>query len=152
MSRKRLKVIASNLAMSFITRYNDIDGYWALGLLYEVASKVPDKKITLDITSGESVPSYKHSDTLSQSYYEKFIRQAKNNGIDQKPISQIFIELTFNVKPTAKQIKYRNTWGEAFICKVIIIDDLNIKRSFAVRGWCGIHNSEKEHRSIRRFI
>lgn len=151
MNRRRLKTIASNIAGNFISRNNDVDGYWALGLLYETASKSPDNKITIDILSGHSVPDYQYSDYISCKYRDIFFKQAKNNHIDLKHTCEFKIELTFNVNPTAKQVMFRATWGEPFICKVIFVDDLNNERSYAIRSWCGIHNPNREHRSIRRL-
>ncbi|OUR65890.1 hypothetical protein A9Q79_02595 [Methylophaga sp. 42_25_T18] len=149
--RKQLKGIALNLASSFISRNNDVDGYWALGLLYKEAVMSGTTMFTLNLETGESFPQYKFSKRLSIPYFDFLQDQLKKQGFEREQVVCADIELEFNTAPTSRQIMFKSTWGDPFVCKISLKDDLSRVWHVEVRGWCGQHDALSERRSIRRY-
>ena len=149
--RKELNGVAAGLASSFSSRNNDADGYWALGVLYKLVNEAEANKITIDLMSSKSCPNFKHIKEIASPYYNYLIDQLMKKKFKTQQITSALIEIQFNVAPSAQQIMFKSTWGEPYICRVILTDDLNKQHIKESRGWCGQHDPKKEHRSIRRY-
>jgi len=81
--RNELKGISAGIASSFISRNNDVDGYWAIGILYKIASESGDNKFTLNLLSGESSPNFKYSNRVSQPYHNYLINQLEKKNLEE---------------------------------------------------------------------
>ena len=156
--RREMKGIAAGAAQTFISRYNDIRGYWALGILYKTAVDAGRDNLVLNLLSGVSQPPFPESNALANYYFKYILEQARARGFSESQVTDAYIELKFDVAPTPRQ-RVQWTWGEPYLCRVCIVDDIGRTRSFVVRGWCGVHDPKREHRStradtgwLRRFI
>ena len=149
--RKALKGIAFGIASSFSSRNNDVDGYWVLGVLYKLAAEAGVSCFSLNLKNGESTPSFSFSRRILEPYATFLGDQLKKKGFGWGYVDSVIIAVDFNVSPTKKQVMLKSTWGEPFVCRVRITDDLNRVWSSEARGWCGIHDPIKEHRSTRRY-
>jgi len=148
--RRELKGIAAGISSSFSSRYNDIDGYWGLGIIYLRTAEAGLSKFKIDLISGESLPYFKYSKKLAAPYLEHLKLQAEKKGFHPCQICKAVIGIEFNTTPSRLNLIFKQTWGEAFICTVSITDDLGKTWSYQYEGWCGKHDSSKEHRSTRR--
>jgi len=149
--RKQLKAIASGIASSFSSRNNDVDGYWGLGVFYKEAIGSGSNKFSLNLLTGESTPTFKHSKRVALPYYEFLLQQLEKLGFEEYQVTNAVVEVEFNTSPTKRQIMFKSTWGEPFVCKVSLTDDNNRVWSSEFREWCGQHNPSKEGRSTRRY-
>ena len=143
-----MRGVAAGAAQKFISRYNDIRGYWALGILYKAAVDADTDTLVLNLISGVSAPHFPESNALAAYYYNYILERLLARGFSVSQLTDAYVELGFNVAPTPRQ-RVQWTWGEPFLCRVCIVDDLGRTRSFAVRGWCGVHDPSREHRSAR---
>jgi hypothetical protein len=149
--RKELNGVAAGIASSFSSRNNDVDGFWALGMLYLVATEAGTSKFSLDLMSGESVPEFKFSKRVAAPYFEYLIEQIKKKRFKEHQVTNAIVEVEFNVAPTKRQIIFKSTWGDPFVCRAILTDDLNKKHIGEKRSWCGQHDAKREQRSTRRY-
>lgn len=149
--RKELKGIAFGIASSFSSRNNDVDGYWALGVLYKLAAEAGSYCFSLNLKDGESAPAFLFSRRIADPYCAFLGEQLEKKGFAWGHVASAIIAVDFNVSPTKKQIMFKSTWGEPFVCRVHLTDDLNRVWSSEFRGWCGIHDPVREHRSTRRY-
>ncbi len=149
--RKQLRAIASGIASSFSSRNNDVDGYWGLGIFYKEAIGSGSNTFSLNLITGESTPAFKYSRRVASPYYEFLLQQMKKLGFEELQVTDAVVEVEFNASPTKRQVMFKATWGEAFVCKVSLTDDKNRVWSSEFRGWCGQHNPIKESRSTRRY-
>lgn len=147
--RCELKSVASGIATSFISRNNDINGYWAIGILYKYTSESRMHKFTLNLLTGESSPEFAHSQIIAQHYCDYIHKQIKSKRFRKLTISSSTVEIQFNT-PSNTQHIHRTTYGDPFICTVSIVDDLNKSHICKERGWCHKHNPNNEMRSARR--
>jgi hypothetical protein len=149
-SRKELKGIAAGIAGKFVSRNNDIDGYWAMGILYEMTSEGNASKFTLDILSGQSTPKCKYSKTIAEPIVEYLHREIEKRGWDVRLVIEATVEVNFDDQTEERNYGfYKDTWGEPYLCRVVIKDKETKMYTFEVKGWCGRHDPKKERRSER---
>ena len=147
--RRELNGVAAGIAQKFVSRYTDLDGYWALGVLYAAAVHAQFKTLTLDLLAGSSHPNLASSRELAESFHDYLYEQIAKRGFDDSQVANAIIEISFDLEPTSEQLRDKNTWGEPFLCRVILTDDLVKTHTYEVRGWCGRHDPSKELQSTR---
>lgn len=149
--RKLLKGLACGIASRFVSRNNDIDGYWALGVLYAAATAADSKSVHLDLLNRTSAPSFRHSTKVLAEFNDYLDGSLSKLGLAGYVFSGT-IDLEFDsdrLPPSARGRK--STWGEPFACYVTLIDDLGRSRTGVKFGYCGQHDPVRERRSIRRY-
>ena len=146
-----LKGIVGGIASSFASRNNDSDGYWTLGILCKIARDSGTNQFTLDLATGQSRPDYKYSGQIAAPYYDSLLRQIAKLGFTGEIIKNAMIEVEFNVPSSKSQMASEWLDGSSFICRAIVIDDLNRVWPADFDGWCRPHDPKRERRSVRRF-
>lgn len=149
--RKEFKGIAGGLINSFLSRNNDIDGYWALGLFYQCAAVREDFRFELDLLSGKSWPYFEYSERSSKPYRDFLFAQLEKKGFEEVQAKKAIVLINFKTSPTKWHVEHIYTWGEPFVCRVSITDDLDREWFSEIKGWCGQHNLDREIRSTRRY-
>lgn len=142
MARRRdIKGIAGGIAGKFASRYNEIGGYWTLGILY-AATQTSTKTFELDLLSGESTPATTFSRRLAEPYRLFLDEQLIRCGLNLTHIDKAVVKVEFDIEPP--RFKRPTTWGEPYVCRTHLTDDLGVVRSGEFRGWCGPHNPNRE--------
>ena len=148
--RKLLKSVASGLLGSFLSRNNDFDGYWALGLLYQLALDGETRSITIELigNSSKSLPRNRLLDEISTRYHALFISMLEKTGFNQGKVLTVVIELEFG---TARRVAFHHlrTHGDPLFCSVTITDDQRHQWRVERGGKCASHDPAKEARSAR---
>lgn len=117
--RKVLKGIASCIASRFISRKNDVDGCWALGVLYKLALEACVDCVSLNLIARECAPGLQYAECADY-LGDKLMKK----GMTWERVESAIIVVEFNVLPTKRQILFKSTWGEPFVCRVCPKDDL----------------------------
>ena len=147
--RRELKGVAAAIAQKFVSRYNDIGGYWALGKLYKQATDASSHQISIDLLEATTDVSSPKLTNVAETYRDYLFTRLDGLGFAHDQVSAARISVYFNVEPTPRQMREIHTWGQPFLCRVSLVDDLSTSRDFEVRGWCGVHDPSKEQRSTR---
>lgn len=147
--RKQLKNVACGIARRFSSRNNDIDGYWALGLLYSTASAAATNSIRLDLMSETAVPSLKHTGRVV-SQFKQYLRDQLENINLTNCLSAATVEVEFNVEPQSNNAN-SNSLGDRFRCCVTLTDDHGKDRKGYADGFCRQHDATRESRSTRAY-
>ncbi|MBU0633149.1 hypothetical protein KKA17_10950 [bacterium] len=147
--RKELKSVVEGMATSFISRNNDIDGYWGMGKLYKKAYEMNTNTLILDLYPlEESIENDINSAT--KFYYDFLMRQLEVRGFKKGIIRTASVILSFQCcSPTELEKLYKNVWGEPFLCKVVINDDLGKTYTYIARSCCRKYDPVREIRSTR---
>jgi len=148
--RKELKGISAGIAQSFISRNNDIDGYWAMGVIYKEAF-INGNKFVLDLFTGKSIPRVKYIKRVADRYQNYLTSQLEKKGLEIFQVIGATLEIEFNISNMPKQIYYNHNFGEPFLVRVLITDDLKKNHIFEQYGWCRKHNPLTEQRSTRQY-
>lgn len=144
--RKELKNIASGLLGSFISRNNDVAGYWGIGQLSLLAQQNSAHVIRIDLLAGTISPPSDLFSKLASGYSHILHRHLLAHGIPLSWLSSAVIELNLNPESPSKHVPI-TTWGSLFKLTVAIADDKGVKHAINGFGYCAPHNSTKESRS-----
>ena len=144
-----MKGIGANVARRFISRNNDVDGYWALGVFYRLCSNHDVKTFSLDLLSGASSPEANFSGAVAAPFRDLLYTQMRNNGLAEEQLVAAFAEVEFDLEPTLIEQRCKKAWGDPFNCHIVLVDDLGTRRTCTIRGCCWMHDAAREHRSAR---
>jgi hypothetical protein len=137
-----LKGIACGVAESFISRNNDVSGYWGIGMLYQEAIEHSTALIQLDLLTGLTQPDAFASKSVS-SHYSTYL--AKRLAGQQIVAARINLEFgTFGSSMEPKACSY----GDPFVCTVTLVATTGRTYTCARGGRCKPH-SARERRSTR---
>jgi hypothetical protein len=92
---KLLDDVAAAILGSFVSRNNDVDGYWALGLLRSLADATGVSEFRLDVLRGETEPGAPLPQLLSQEYHGALQRHLAVRRIQPARIVEAEIIVTF---------------------------------------------------------
>ena len=115
--RARLKHVAAGIADSFISRNNDLFGFWAPGLMYQEVAGAP-RLIVLDLLTEHADPVMPNCESVARNY-AAFMRLAlTRNGLRSDALSQASINVQFNAPVVAAFPSYWS--GDPFAIEVIL--------------------------------
>ncbi len=147
--RKELKNIAYGLIYSFISRNNDVFGYWGIGKLYSHMLYSHRMEIKIDLINSTIWPQSKEFRYLIAEYSQRLFLQVEKRKIDSNCIVDAFILLTgFPNKP---KLELGKIAPNRMNCKLIIKDDLGKIHVAEKNVWCRKHNPRSEIKSARTY-
>ncbi|MBN2529807.1 MAG: hypothetical protein JXR76_25680 [Deltaproteobacteria bacterium] len=151
-NRREIKGIAAGIVGKFSSRNNDIGGYWALGVLYRDAVRNGSTVVQLNLLTGDIQPPIRNAGPLISYFREYLFFRLKAVGFEEYQIKGATVELKFGLKENPNEsVLRKDTWGEPYLCRVFLVDDLGKCRSFEKSGWCAQHNSKLERQSARAY-
>ncbi|WP_139166860.1 hypothetical protein [Chromobacterium sphagni] len=145
--RKELKSIASGLLGSFISRNNDVGGYWGIGKLCLLAQQYETNAVRIELLAKSIVPASLDLSKLVTGYYFLMQRHLIARAILVSWVSCAVIELDFRPEyPSGKHVPI-TIRGNLFKITVEIIDDMKKRHLVSSYGYCGPHDSRMESKS-----
>jgi hypothetical protein len=138
--RRELKGIAGGIAMHCASRNNDISGYWALGIIYKIATGHGVPIISIDIASAKNL-------CAELAEFRRLFRERYHFSSLRlyQFISNIVVDFKFEPYSVSE---HRGQTARA-TCTVHIIDDLGKARSASAVTFCRAHAPRLEARSAR---
>jgi hypothetical protein len=147
MARREFLDVAAAIAGSFVSRNNDVDGYWSLGLLRSYADHHKLRSLRFDILAPDAVQGRGLLTLISDTYRGVLVRQLAVRKIARATLSKAEIALTFN--PEAPNLPTAPTYGAPFFCVVRLTDYRGREYERSLLGCCAPHNQLRELRSSR---
>jgi hypothetical protein len=145
--RKELNNIASGLYGSFISRNNDVGGYWGVGKLCLLAQQHETNIVRLNLLAESISPVSAEFSRLVAGYHTFLQKHLTARHIPKKWVTSAIIELDFKVVyPLGKRIPIV-TWGSLFKLTVTITDDMSKNHTITGYSYCGPHSQKKESKS-----
>ena len=145
--RKEIKCVGKGLVMSFVSRNNDLGGYWAIGILKNKVHEKGLSTLELDLTKGTVNFELSYSDFLIHKYQEKLKFLVAAKGFSFDPIKSAVIRLNFfSTEPLKFELSKLLGRGSLFTCIVDISDDLGRSYSYEYKGLCDFHDPKNERR------
>lgn len=126
--RKELKNIASGLLGSFISRNNDVDGYWGIGQLNLHAKQQSVTKIGIELISSSISPPNILFSKLVSGYRDALVAKLQKMNIQPSWVTAAIIEIDFKPECPSKFVPI-TTWGTLFKLTVSITDDRGTKHA-----------------------
>lgn len=142
MPRSRdLKGIAAGLATSFVSRNNDIEGYWGVGVLCRAAA-ASRCDVVLDILGRAASPDAKSCARAAKNASQHLDILLEKAGFAVTALTAAQIRLEFGgVSSTHHQFDYR--------CTVLLTDTRGRQHVFQTSGRCWPHDPARESCSGR---
>jgi hypothetical protein len=147
--RKELKNIAAGLYGSFISRNNDVNGYWGMGKLSLLAQQHTTNQVSINLLNKSILPHDKEFAHLISNYHTLLFKLISTKAISKEWLRSATIDLNFSPKNLAKKHILISTWGTLFSLSVTIIDDKNKIHKIFGYGYCAPHNPQKEHKRFQ---
>ena len=143
MRRREMRGAADNLAATFISRNNDVAGYWALGMLYAVALAHQTMRMEFDLLNATAQPDGDVARAVAE-YYSAYLTQRLDNLV----LSAAQIDIVFAVA-SSEVLTPQLTRGKPFRMSVTLVSDTGRSFSASRTGHCDPHSS-LDLRSMRR--
>jgi hypothetical protein len=144
--RKNFNGIVANLVGSFVSRNNDVSGYWAIGRLNALAAAAKTRVIEVDLLDETS----SHVDVadVARTYRQWITTQLERSGMPAQWLAKAAIYVEFG-RFEGTNPPPQTTYGEPFTCRATLVDDLGHVYSRTVSAWSAPHDPTRELRSLR---
>jgi hypothetical protein len=146
--RRKINGIVEGLLGSFVSRNNDIGGYWAIGKLYEHARNNQVQNIIINLATGEIQPDGLEFCPMVQEYSARLTDRLAYFATSKESITVARITLAFD----AAVIDSRppsSLPGQPFRCTVEVVDKLGREYAASHLGVARPHNPLNEAKSAR---
>ncbi len=153
--RSEIGSIASGMVHSFVSRNNDLGGYWGIGVLYLYARQVGELTVTIDVLGGTVNPSearllsiYGRPDfeALIAHYKAMLYAVLRKRNVPECWVAEAVFSIEFESHAARPAYPKIGENSQAFVCRLTIKDDLSRERIFRIDGWCWPHNPLREWR------
>lgn len=116
--RHRLMHVAAGIADSFISRNNDLFGYWAPGLMYQEVPDAPSSAI-LNLLTGSAEPNTSYCGQVARNYAVFLERASSKQNVPLDALTLALIQVQFNA--AAPTDRFRPDWsGDPFQVAVVL--------------------------------
>lgn len=150
-SYKHLKGVAAGLAGTFMSRNNDIDGYWAMGIIYAEVAATGFSEVTFNLLNADVSPRIKCASLLLDRYRETVDRMFQRLGFSSCDVASVDIQIRFGSNANTEAVRATADFGNPFSCRVTITDVNSREWSVTAGSWCHSHGSRCYIRSGRRL-
>ena len=145
--RRELNDVADGLLNSFISRNNDVYGYWGIGKLYSQMLRTISLKINIDLIDKTISPSNDEYLLLISDFSNRLYFLIDRKKLHKKHVTKA--EIVLSGIESEQQSRYGNLTPNRMNCKVIITDDLLKAHVSETNIWCREHNPATELKSGR---
>lgn len=147
MARRELLDVAAAVAGSFVSRNNDVNGYWGLGLLRAHADRNGLRSLRFDILEQDADAQGGAPALVADAYRRVLARQLAIRRIKPGIVTKAEILLTFD--PDEPNTPSASTYGAPFSCTARLTDHRGREFERVRAGCCAPHNPLRELRSPR---
>ncbi|WP_299158299.1 hypothetical protein [uncultured Tenacibaculum sp.] len=145
--KRNLKNIISGLLNSFISRNNDVNGYWGIGKLYALMIDNNCLEVRINLLEKRIKPESLDFNFLINDYSNKLISKIEDVGLFEEDISSVNIFLKSNVK----NLLNKDYETVPLLCSIKMIYKENIILKYEQRVMCRKHNLNLESKSCRNY-
>lgn len=147
--RRNINAITYGLLHSFISRNNDVYGYWGIGKLYSHLISTNSESLEIDFVNLQIQPENSAFNFMIMAYSSKMYNHLSKVGLPAKTIQQATISLRgFKNKPT---VQLGQMAPNQITIQIKIVDDLNKIYMRETNTWCRAHDASKESQSSRKY-
>jgi len=146
MRRTALKGALHDIVTSFISRNNDLSGYWGIGKLCLAAKESGTSEIKLDLLNTNSSLNRIEFEAMVRHYREMLQGILVRKSIPASWIAKANIVISFNQENDKRYHFFQSALGEPYICRLELTDDHGKSYSITAGGHCRPHDPSKESR------
>ena len=147
--RKEIKNIAQGIASSFISRNNDVDGYWELAKLYDLSTQNKGTSVSINLLNASINPASEKFDTLISYWISKLLAMLESRSIPVTWLNSAVILTNFDQVNDVK-LHSSGEYGEPCTCICKITTDNGTFYSGIAGTRCMPFSKASFQRSTRR--
>lgn len=148
--RAQLLEIASGLLGSFVSRNNDVGGYWALGVLYRQAQEQGRTQVEVPIWPLNDSLDDALIESLAEKYRQMFLSLMARQQLPLSWLRSAVFSLEFESSNAHPRYRQSQAAERPFVCGLSFTNDLSRTHQLAIAGWCWPHSEQREHQSTRK--
>lgn len=133
---------------SFVSRYNDVDGYWGIGQLYRHAQAVGCGAVSIDLLGRTMYPAGERFQHIIDGYADMLVTQLAGQRIPIEWLLSARVAIAFGETSETPQLFETAADGDPFVCGVHLEDDTRNMRSVITSGRCRPHGVSRENRRL----
>jgi hypothetical protein len=147
--RRELNGIAGNLLGSFVSRNNDIAGYWAIGKLCALALQTATGEISIEFLTQRLTPPSPELEPMLDRYKARLVTSLEKRAFPLQLVTAAEVLISFGglFKPDPLRSRPRGT--VPFRCTVTLTDDLHRPHVAQHSGEVWPHDPRRESKSGR---
>jgi hypothetical protein len=142
---RQLKNFALGLLGTFVSRNNDIGGYWGLGVLRSYAERQMVNLVRLDLMSDSLGESRNPIELATAHHRQWLLNRFGNANIAPTLLSSAIIELRFSTFEEFPDV-VRDTRGEPYQCSVALTTCKGSIYAASKVGVCAMNNPRVDRR------
>jgi hypothetical protein len=147
--RRELNGIAGNLLGSFVSRNNDVAGYWAIGKLCAHALWAPGGEISIELLTRRLTPFGPEFDPMLDHYAERLVSSLKKRWFPPQLVTAAEVLVSFGAPFKPDPLISRPRGTVPFRCTVTLTDDLYRRHAAQHSGEVWPHDPQRESKSVR---
>lgn len=145
--KKEFTTLAHGLLSSFVSRNNDVSGYWGIGKFYSHMLSSQSMILNLDFITKTLEPENKEFQKLINQYARKLFTQMEKRGLDTRSLRSA--KLILEGFPNEPSPHLQDIAPNRMFCQLILSDDLGKEYRSETNIWCRVHSPDSESRSAR---
>lgn len=149
---RALEHVARTLATMFVSRNNDVDGYWAIGRLYRIA--IADGRTPLELNllaSADDVHQVGDLRIVRQHYANVLLMQLRHAGVGAVPFKVAVIRVHFALsrqQPARFDASYGTYYGDPVECIVELETEVGHACRASARTRAAPHDATREQQRL----
>jgi len=147
--RRELNGIAGNLLGSFVSRNNDIAGYWAIGKLCALALQSANGEISIEFLTQRLTPSSPEFEPMIDHYKARLVASLERRSFPLQVVTAAEVLISFGGRFKPDPLISRPRGTVPFRCTVTLMDDLHHPHVAQHSGTAWPHDPRRESKSGR---
>ncbi|KRG71285.1 hypothetical protein ABB27_03260 [Stenotrophomonas terrae] len=147
-STRHLKGISRSLGETFISRNNDLAGYWGLGLLCLETATLADTSARFDLLARTSAPGGPISQALAANYGDVLTALLARADIQSSQLTSAAMEVRFGSFGMCATPLWTGR-GAPYHCSIVLVSQVGKAYISNLAGYCAPHDPGIESRSTR---
>jgi hypothetical protein len=147
--RRELRGISGGLVNSFVSRNNDVGGYWAIGMLCSHSLQTGAKELSMNLLTKRISPSSPEFGPILDKYAAWFAASLEKQQFSLQVITAAEVRLSFDAQLGPDPMRSSVTGHFPFRCIVTLTDDLGRAHVGQLSGFALPHDPPRETKSTR---
>lgn len=148
-TRKDLKGIAYGLHGSFISRNNDVGGYWGIGKLCLLAVNQSAQEVKINLLDRTMNPPSGELMAMVSGYRDFLLNHLQGRRIEPDKLRSANIVIQFGIEQPKNKMPSKTEYGSLFRLSVYLEDDRGKLFIADGYGYCRPHDPDNELKSAR---
>ena len=147
--RRELSGFSGGLVNSFVSRNNDVGGYWAIGKLCSHSLQTGAKELSMDLLTKRISPSKSEFGPMLEKYAAWLVASLEKQRFSLQIITAAEVRLSFDAQLGQDPMRSSVTGYLPFQCTVTLTDDLGRGHVGRLSGFVLPHDPRRESKSTR---